>query len=110
LGTEANRVDRRVVPEMRDGVVLIPDVDAARGDEAPVTELLEEHEEPPLARECNIGRSRGEPGRRLAEARPGAEHNVPRSRHSLPEAGATFEVVRLRLEAGELAVTLGNAL
>src|SRR5690606_30626367 len=94
IRAEADEMDGRAVPAVRDGDGPSVDLDpAASRQQAPIAELLKEREQPTLARQAGVGRALGERVSGVAEARPGSEQAIPRARDGLADAGTGLQVI-----------------
>src|SRR5437868_7198710 len=106
IGTEADKVDRHLViltlPEMRDGVSLPVDFDRCGDDQATVTKLLEELEEPPLASEGGAEIGGRQRSLCLSKSQPKRYQAGPGTADGFVELLPGPEVIVLGLEPGQV--------
>lgn len=110
VGAEADEVDGRVLPAVRDGVAASLELEGLGGLEASVAEFLEERQQPLLTGECGARVRRRELLRGRAETFPHAEHAVPRAADGFVELLTAAEVVGVRRQSRNLAVALREAI
>ncbi len=110
VDAEADQVNERVLPVVRDSVRLAVDLDRLGRDQSAVAELLEQREQPFLARRAR----RRVGGRQLRqqrlEARPNADESVPGSIDRFVQLLALGQVVGGRCQAVESGIAGDDAL
>ena len=106
VGTEADEVNGRVLPAVRDGVAASLELEGLGGLQATVAEFLEERQQPLLASERGARVGGGELLRAGSKTFPHTEHAVPRATDGFVEFFTAAEVVGVGREAGDFLVAL----
>jgi len=109
LETGADEVDRGMAPEVRDRIALAVDFEGGVALQAPVAQLVEQREQPAVARQAGGRVSLRKALQLFAEARPQRREPVPGAVGGLVDALALRQVVLLGADAGQLCIEVRNA-